>query len=566
MEKYSEEGKTMDMHNVDSKSYIIVESQEDYNSQESILGLRTDPPTPIPLKKGVNILTVEEYPELKYGFVSMAEDFVDALFKIDLSHFDGSEMTSMEEMFRDLQIEINFGNLNTSNVTNVKNIFWHSEINPFKNSPSLKFNLDLSNVKDWGEGIFGDVYECGTIDLRDCVNLEYFTNLSFNIGGICNLILDGLELKVDRFSQFVDSWDRFSVDEVLCSLSMKGCKTETIKKVAQAFLDFANYEEYYVTQDNINDYIIVDPKIKLKFYPDTNSVTVHQTGNFTVCTYSEDGKKLLKVSKDAIYVAVNEGVEIIAPRAFEDCENLIGIYLPNTVKEIGEMAFKGCKSLKKLNIPDSVEEIWPYAFEGCKSLHYLFLGNHVKTLMKEAFTASGIQTLELPIKACRGIETFSENENIKHFIIYSYSVENSGDKIRDTFVSFIDNGNPIITLSVIHENRFPYSENGCLIDNHEYMGNPYGEWEEDKEIEGIGVVKMVPADCIAIPEGIEVLGAECLCDNDIIYIPSSVTVIHPNVLKNDSDAPSYIILKKSYLEKFMEIIPESFGDVKLILV
>src|SRR5574344_1400929 len=63
----------------------------------------------------------------------------------------------------------------------------------------------------------------------------------------------------------------------------------------------------------------------------------------------------------------------IAYNAFYDCEKLLSVSMPSTIKYIGRNAFSGCRALKDITIPLSVKEIRPFAFSECSSLetvHY----------------------------------------------------------------------------------------------------------------------------------------------------------------------------------------------------
>lgn len=68
----------------------------------------------------------------------------------------------------------------------------------------------------------------------------------------------------------------------------------------------------------------------------------------------------------------------IGDRAFEDCQRLTRVVLPEADCEagigydafdtIGEYAFSGCISLSEIVIPDSVSVVWRGAFYGCEGL------------------------------------------------------------------------------------------------------------------------------------------------------------------------------------------------------
>ena len=58
------------------------------------------------------------------------------------------------------------------------------------------------------------------------------------------------------------------------------------------------------------------------------------------------------------------GVEYLCAGAFEYCENLTSITLPNTLTSIGSSAFSKCTSVTKIIIPSSVTYIDFGAFNG----------------------------------------------------------------------------------------------------------------------------------------------------------------------------------------------------------
>ncbi|MBO7593551.1 MAG: leucine-rich repeat domain-containing protein [Salinivirgaceae bacterium] len=58
----------------------------------------------------------------------------------------------------------------------------------------------------------------------------------------------------------------------------------------------------------------------------------------------------------------------ISKSAFEKCNNLVSIVIPNSVTNVGEDAFKGCSALKSITIPESVISIGDFAFFDCDSI------------------------------------------------------------------------------------------------------------------------------------------------------------------------------------------------------
>ena len=65
---------------------------------------------------------------------------------------------------------------------------------------------------------------------------------------------------------------------------------------------------------------------------------------------------------------MSESIEIIGNNAFENCENLKTVTIPNPVTNIGDSCFSYCTSLKEIYMSKSIEIIGNYAFEECENL------------------------------------------------------------------------------------------------------------------------------------------------------------------------------------------------------
>ena len=75
----------------------------------------------------------------------------------------------------------------------------------------------------------------------------------------------------------------------------------------------------------------------------------------------------------------------IAPRAFENCQNLMRVILPGTLQTVGEMAFAGCTRLHYLTIPGSVSKVGTLAFARCTDLTQVRIGPGVSALGPSCF-------------------------------------------------------------------------------------------------------------------------------------------------------------------------------------
>lgn len=119
---------------------------------------------------------------------------------------------------------------------------------------------------------------------------------------------------------------------------------------------------------------------------ETGVLTIEGKGEITVGeTYNHETKewehpKTWLQYKDKISSArIAEGVTCIGYGAFEDCSNLVSVFIPNSVTRIEGSAFSGCSNLKSLDIPNSVTSMGHSAFDGCDSLEYE-IENDVKYL------------------------------------------------------------------------------------------------------------------------------------------------------------------------------------------
>ena len=112
-------------------------------------------------------------------------------------------------------------------------------------------------------------------------------------------------------------------------------------------------------------------------------------------------------------------VKEIAIEAFRNCDTLISIILPDSVKIIGSYAFRGCDSLTSITIPDSVTTIGDSAFSYCNSLTSVVIPDSVTSISNYAFyDCDSLTSITIPDSVTTiGDSAFYECDSLKELYI-----------------------------------------------------------------------------------------------------------------------------------------------------
>lgn len=535
---------------INSKSYIILDCSKDGN----IIELRTDPPTLIYLQKGVNTLTIEKYPELKYGFKAHKDeddwwgDVQYGIIKMDFSHFDSSEMTCMDEMFCGMNINPeDLKTLDTSKVNSMVSTFEYAEF------PSeCKLVLNTGNV----------------VDMTDMFHGAYIESIDLSSFSVKNVITFGWMFAVPPHKLIIDGWKineqndgsglfkDVNSDYKQSVISLKGCDNYTIEWI----FDFCIIDCF--KRDFDSGLLKLELSQNKKLFLFNNRVKVIGSGKHNVIL-SPDGKTLTTLkNKNVNLVLIPHGVEEIADNVFDNCERLHTIVLPDTIQIIGNEAFKGCKSLRWINIPDKVRKIGSAAFQDCYNLRSLYIGDDMETIEIEALRDSGLQFLSLPLTVKiidRPIIWGIKGLNTLHL----YVPEGKEDEPRLSFDGeefYGYNNTPRIIIQYPTE-EYPKSKNGIYLDW--YNWDEFVTEETESWNEGVGAM-LIPDDIIEIPDGVEYLAEKCIGETrkcPFLYIPTSIKFIHPAAF-GKADL-KFITINVDHL---LSVLPEEMKDNEIYLI
>ena len=85
-------------------------------------------------------------------------------------------------------------------------------------------------------------------------------------------------------------------------------------------------------------------------------------------------------------VTIPNNIKYIAGYAFNECENILNVVLPEGLEHIGKFAFAGCNTLESINLDEiSIKTIEAYAFSNCSSLISVNFSKNLVSIGRSAF-------------------------------------------------------------------------------------------------------------------------------------------------------------------------------------
>ena len=148
----------------------------------------------------------------------------------------------------------------------------------------------------------------------------------------------------------------------------KGCKEDY--QQTDIWMNFIRIQEFVSDAYDDTDLIVfADPKVKeicLEWWDFNDDGELSMTEAAMVVDLEEAFTDSDITSFDELYYF--SGLDVIGERAFDGCQQLKYVVIPNSVTEIQSSAFNGCESLTSINIPAHVAELGYGVFGSCNQL------------------------------------------------------------------------------------------------------------------------------------------------------------------------------------------------------
>ena len=193
------------------------------------------------------------------------------------------------------------------------------------------------------------------------------------------------------------------------------------------------YVGYYakrVETEPSESYVYTDENGYVIYYDGKVKALINYTGNETKLTIPDDITELNCFALSDCYnitsVTFGENSQLtsIGDGAFNWCESLESITIPDSVTSIGEGAFCCCAKLTSITIPDGVKSIGNHAFAGCSALESITIPDSVLSIGYSAFKeCTALKNITIPgsvlsigdnaFKECTALESATISEGVK---------------------------------------------------------------------------------------------------------------------------------------------------------
>lgn len=175
---------------------------------------------------------------------------------------------------------------------------------------------------------------------------------------------------------------------------------------------------------------------------------------------------------EIINVYIEDGIEGIGDKTFENFVNLRHIEIPDSVRNIGALCFYGCESLEEIELPKQVKCIEISTFSGCTSLKKVRTRGKIEEIGGSSFCeCNNLEDIEFAMETSSiGSSAFYGCDSLKKVVI-PYNAKAIGTKA-------FSNCNGIETVEIFGESLVIQGTPS----SYTYIENEFSECENLKKV------------------------------------------------------------------------------------